>query len=98
MFPCELPTFSVFLPHRAHSQESQTPQEVKKEAVQHLKEQETLDHSLPASIVIGPFTVSVNSVRLNLSKKRKALANAVLDRLVIKLHKQVEEVSPSVCV
>ncbi|XP_067102135.1 dynein axonemal heavy chain 1 [Osmerus mordax] len=75
----------------AHSQESQTPQEVKKEVVQHLKEQETLDHSIPASIVIGPFTVSVNSVRQNLSKKRKALANAVLDRLVIKLHKQVEE-------
>ncbi|XP_019911214.2 dynein heavy chain 1, axonemal [Esox lucius] len=75
---------------KAHSQPEQTPQEVKKEVVQHLKEKERLDRSLPASIVIGPFTVSVESVRQNLSKKRRALANAVLDRLALKLRKQVD--------
>ncbi|XP_013988847.1 dynein axonemal heavy chain 1 isoform X2 [Salmo salar] len=76
---------------KAHSQEEQTPQEVKREVVQHLKEKERLDHSFPSSIVIGPFTVSVESVRQSLSKKRRALANAVLDRLALKLRKQVED-------
>ncbi|KAM6980842.1 dynein axonemal heavy chain 1 [Aplochiton taeniatus] len=76
---------------KIHSQAEQTPQEVKKEVLEHLKQKEILDHSLPPSIIIGPFTVSVESVRQNLSKKRKALANAVLDRLAVKLRKQVEE-------
>lgn len=86
-------TKSVCMCPRAHSQEEQTPQEVKREVVQHLKEKERLDHSFPSSIVIGPFTVSVESVRQSLSKKRRALANAVLDRLALKLCKQVEDVS-----
>ncbi|KAL0978572.1 hypothetical protein UPYG_G00172390 [Umbra pygmaea] len=75
--------------HKA-SQQEQTPQEFKLEVVQHLKEKELLDRSLPASIVIGPFTVSVESVRQSLSKKCKTLANAVLDRLALKLRKQVD--------
>ncbi|XP_041945152.1 dynein heavy chain 1, axonemal isoform X2 [Alosa sapidissima] len=76
---------------RAHSQPEQTPQEVKREVELHLKEKEVLDQSLPASIIIGPFLVSVEMVRQNLSKKRRALANAVLDRLALKLGKQLED-------
>ena len=60
---------------------------------EHLKEKEVLDHSLPSSIIIGPFLVSVENVRQTLSKKRRALANAVLDRLALKLGKHVEDVS-----
>ncbi|KAJ7998998.1 hypothetical protein DPEC_G00210820 [Dallia pectoralis] len=76
---------------RAHGQPEQTPLEMKKEVIQHLKEKERLDQSLPASVVIGPFTVSVQTVRQNLSKKRRALANAALDRLALKLRKQVND-------
>ncbi|XP_042561677.1 dynein axonemal heavy chain 1-like [Clupea harengus] len=76
---------------RAHSQPEQTPQEVKREVEEHLKEKEVLDHSLPSSIIIGPFLVSVENVRQTLSKKRRALANAVLDRLALKLGKHVED-------
>lgn len=78
---------------RAHSQQEQTPQEVKRDVELHLKEKEVLDQTLPASIVIGPFLVSVEMVRQTLSKKRRALANAVLDRLALKLGKQLEDVS-----
>lgn len=81
------------LSSRAHSQGQQTAQEMKEEVVQHLKEQENLDHSLPSSIVIGPFTVSVKTVRQALSKKRRALASAVLDHLALKLRSQVDDVS-----
>ncbi|KAL6464354.1 hypothetical protein MHYP_G00266710 [Metynnis hypsauchen] len=80
---------NTFLMH--HSEENTTPVEVKREVERHLKEKEVLDQSLPSSIVIGPFMVSVEAVRQSLSKKRRALANAVLDRLALKLRKQVEE-------
>ncbi|KAL7843672.1 hypothetical protein AOLI_G00251840 [Acnodon oligacanthus] len=80
---------NTFLMH--HSEENTTPVEVKREVERHLKEKEILDQSLPSSIIIGPFMVSVEAVRQSLSKKRRALANAVLDRLALKLRKQVEE-------
>lgn len=71
----------------------QTSQEVKREVEQHLKEKEHLEKSLPSSIIIGPFIVRVEAVRQALCNKRKVLANAVLDHLVLKLHKQVDDVS-----
>lgn len=71
----------------------QTSQEVKKAVEQHLKEKEKLEQSLPCSIVIGPFFVHVEAVRQALSKKSKALANALLDHLVLKLRQQVDDVS-----
>lgn len=71
----------------------QTSQEVKKEVEQHLKEKEKLEHSLPSSIVIGPFFVRVEAVRQTLSNKRKALAKTMLDHLAVKLRKQIDDVS-----
>lgn len=72
----------------------QTALEVKKEVEDHLKEKESLEHSLPSSIVIGPFFVHVETVRQVLIRKRNALATAMLDHLALKLQKQTEEVSP----
>ncbi|KAF7658906.1 hypothetical protein LDENG_00006200 [Lucifuga dentata] len=76
---------------KSYSQTEQTIQGVKKEVIHHLKEKETLEKSLPSSIVIGPFTVRVEPVRHVLCKKRQALANAVLDRLARKLRKQIDD-------
>ncbi|XP_051269985.1 dynein axonemal heavy chain 1 isoform X2 [Dicentrarchus labrax] len=76
---------------KSHTHAEQTSQEVKKEVEQHLKEKERLEHSLPSSIVIGPYIVRVEAVRLALSNKRKALANAMLNHLVLKLRKQVDD-------
>ncbi|XP_078019489.1 dynein axonemal heavy chain 1 [Epinephelus lanceolatus] len=76
---------------KSHTHAEQTSQEVKREVEQHLKDKERLEQSLPSSIVIGPFVVRVEAIRQALSKKRKALANAILDHLVLKLRKQVDE-------
>ncbi|XP_049894014.1 dynein axonemal heavy chain 1 [Epinephelus moara] len=76
---------------KSHTHAEQTSQEVKREVEQHLKDKERLEQSLPSSIVIGPFVVRVEAIRQALSKKRKALANAMLDHLVLKLRKQVDE-------
>ncbi|XP_030634236.1 dynein heavy chain 1, axonemal [Chanos chanos] len=83
---CDIETFL-----KTYSQEEQTPQEVRNEVLHHLKEKECLDQSLPASIIIGPFLVIVETVRKSLSKKRRGLADAVLDRLALRLRKQVED-------
>ncbi|XP_036957739.1 dynein heavy chain 1, axonemal isoform X2 [Acanthopagrus latus] len=76
----------------SHTCVEQTSQEVKKEVEQHLKEKEKLEHSLPSSIVIGPFFVRVEAVRQTLSNKRKALAKTMLDHLAVKLRKQIDDV------
>uniref|UniRef100_A0A8C9ZPR8 Dynein axonemal heavy chain 1 n=1 Tax=Sander lucioperca TaxID=283035 RepID=A0A8C9ZPR8_SANLU len=74
----------------SHIHAEQTSQEVKKEVEQHLKDKERLEHSLPTSIVIGPFVVRVEVARQALSNKKKALASAMLDHIVVKLRKQVD--------
>ncbi|XP_034631618.1 dynein heavy chain 1, axonemal-like [Trachemys scripta elegans] len=58
----------------------------------HLSEKEMLDNTLPSSIIIGPFYVSIEGVKQNLSKKRKALATSMLDLLAKNLHLQVENI------
>ncbi|KAG7477961.1 hypothetical protein MATL_G00075170 [Megalops atlanticus] len=76
-----------------YSKPEQTPQEVRQEVEQHLQEKSRLDHTLPASIVIGPYMVNVETARQSLSNKRRALAHAVLDRLAAKLRQQIDNAS-----
>jgi dynein heavy chain len=66
--------------------------EVKAEVEMHLKEKEIIEGLLPSNIIIGPFWINTENVRQNLSKKRKALANAVLELLARKLRMQADEV------
>ena len=90
-----IPNFSFVLCVVAASccmKEEQTSQEVKKEVEQQLAEKERIEKSLPSSIVIGPFVVRVEAVRQALSNKRKALANAMLHRLALKLRKRMDDV------
>ncbi|KTF88877.1 hypothetical protein cypCar_00027703 [Cyprinus carpio] len=76
-----------------HSQENQTVQEVKQEVLEHLREMELLNQSIPSAIIIGPFKVSVEAIRQSLVKKHRALASAVLDRLALRLHQQIQDAS-----
>ncbi|XP_047204788.1 dynein axonemal heavy chain 1 isoform X4 [Girardinichthys multiradiatus] len=77
---------------KSHNAE-QTSEEVKTQVKQHLKEMEKLEYSLPSSIVIGPFFVCVGAVRQSLIRKRKSLANALLENLALMLRKQIESAS-----
>uniref|UniRef100_A0A8V1A4F4 Dynein axonemal heavy chain 1 n=1 Tax=Gallus gallus TaxID=9031 RepID=A0A8V1A4F4_CHICK len=58
----------------------------------YLSEKENLDNSLPTSVVIGPFSVRVEGVKQNLSKKYEALATSMLDLLAENLHSKVENI------
>lgn len=66
---------------------------MKQEIEMHLQEKEILENVIPSNIMIGPFYVNTESVRQGLSKKRKAMANALLELLAKKLRTQAEDVS-----
>lgn len=78
---------------RPYLEQCPPAQEVREIVNKHMAEKELLDNSLPGSMVIGPFHLSVEGVRQNLSKKCKALATTMLDILAKNLHEQVEDVS-----
>ncbi|XP_075430348.1 dynein axonemal heavy chain 1 isoform X2 [Ascaphus truei] len=67
--------------------------EVKFAVEQHLLEKERLDNSLPNSIIIGPFHISIEVVKQNLSRKCKALSIALLELLAKNSRKEMENIS-----
>ncbi|XP_027011591.1 dynein axonemal heavy chain 1 isoform X2 [Tachysurus fulvidraco] len=87
----ELHNFDVHTFLDLYSKPNSSLQEVKEEVKRHLKEKEILEQSLPSHIVIGPFVVNVDAVKKSLANKRRALANAVIERLALRLHIQMEE-------
>ncbi|GCB64000.1 hypothetical protein scyTo_0013272, partial [Scyliorhinus torazame] len=70
-----------------------TVHEVKLEVEQHLKKKDQIENTIPSTITIGPFTISVESLRTNLSKKCNNLAQSVLKVFSKKLEVQVEEIN-----
>lgn len=78
---------------RDYQEQCPPAQEVTTIVNTYLSEKENLDNSLPTSVVIGPFSVRVEGVKQNLSKKYEALATSMLDLLAENLHSKVENVS-----
>ncbi|XP_052808511.1 dynein axonemal heavy chain 1-like isoform X3 [Mya arenaria] len=76
---------------REYEAQNHTALEVKQEVEMHLKEKEIIEATIPSNITIGPFWINTDSVRQNLSKKRKNLSNAVLEYLARHLRKQADE-------
>ncbi|XP_049589438.1 dynein axonemal heavy chain 1 [Syngnathus scovelli] len=70
---------------------------VKEEVEQHLNDKETLQNSLPSSIIIGAFIVHVEGVRQTLINKKKALAIATLEHHAEKLRKQMDDECDEFC-
>ncbi|XP_071943674.1 dynein axonemal heavy chain 1-like isoform X2 [Antedon mediterranea] len=76
---------------KEYDSKEHTAAEVKKEIEDHLVQKEILENTIPSNIIIGPFYINTESVRQGLSKKRRALANALLELLAQKLRKQAED-------
>ena len=91
LFSEDLAFFHSIVCRKFDSQEHSAAQ-VKAEIDMHLAEKERLESAIPSSIVVGAFWVNTENVRQSLSKKRKALANAVLELLAKKLREQADEV------
>eukprot|EP00794_Sanderia_malayensis_P012733 gene12733-14038_t len=75
-----------------YDKEEHTPAQVKQLIQDHLNEKEVIESSIPPNIVIGPFWITCDGVRQALAKKKRSLANSVLEFLAKKLRKQADEV------
>lgn len=67
--------------------------DVQREVQKNLTERVVVDEAIPMSIVIGPFHLITEPIRSNLSKKRKAMAHAIMDLYASELKVKTEEVS-----
>ena len=72
-----------------------TVNQIRAEIDVQLKEKENIEKTLPQNIVIGPFYVNCDTIRQALSKKRKELANALLEYVVSRLKRKADEVNGS---
>ena len=74
------------------AEEEKTTSQIRAEIDSHLASKRRVESTLPQSIVIGPFYVNTDSVRLALAKKHKEIARSLLDFLAEQLHKDTEQV------
>ncbi|XP_067907506.1 dynein axonemal heavy chain 1 [Heterodontus francisci] len=77
----------------AFSNQDSTVHEVKLEVERHLKKKKYIEKTIPSTIIIGPFVISVELLRTTLAKKCNNLAQAVLKMFAKKLQAQVEEIN-----
>lgn len=66
--------------------------QIRAEIDHHLKEKTRVETVIPQNIVIGPFFVNTDLVRLALGRKHKDVAQALLKYLVDSLRKETEQV------
>jgi predicted secreted protein len=57
----------IFIVYREYDAQEHTAQEVKDEVELHLKEREILEDTLPSSVLIGPFWVTMHECGYNLN-------------------------------
>ncbi|KAL3318377.1 Dynein heavy chain 1, axonemal [Cichlidogyrus casuarinus] len=65
-------------------------EEIKAEVELQLRYKDEIEREIPTNIVIGPFLVQTENLKQNLSKKRKSIANAILDLLAKQLRIQAD--------
>lgn len=69
-----------------------SPQDFKEEISMHFRMKANLEVTLPPSIQIGPFLVSVEPLKVFLVKKRQELATKLIDMLLEKLRNETQEI------
>ena len=74
------------------AEEEKTTSQIRAEIDSHLEGKKKVESTLPQSVVIGPFYVNTDIVRVALAKKHKEIARALLDFLVEQLQKDTEQV------
>ncbi|XP_073447685.1 dynein axonemal heavy chain 1 [Aquarana catesbeiana] len=89
----ELNNTDIDMYMRVFREKNPSASEVKLAVEEHLLEKERLDNALPNSIIVGPFQISIEGVKQNLSRKRKALSSALLELLAKSVHKEVDGIS-----
>lgn len=87
--PIEIST----LLYREFNKKPHTSDDVRKLALLNMEDYTDIIKSVPTSIVIGPFQISVDNVRNTLIKKRRA----VMEALLVNLASELRVASDGVC-
>lgn len=66
--------------------------QIRAEIDDHLREKAKVESTVPQNIVIGPFFINTDPMRLALAKKHKDIALALLEYLANHLRRITEEV------
>ena len=77
---------------RTFTSEEKTTAQVKAEIDRCLREKSSIESSFPAGVVVGPFHVVVEGLRLQLARKCRELATALLEFMVKKLREESAEI------
>ena len=77
---------------RAFTSEEKTTTQVKAEIDRFLREKSSIESSFPAGVVVGPFHVVVEGLRVQLARKCRELATALLEFMVKKLREESAEI------
>ena len=77
---------------RTLGEEEHSSNEIKQLIDKHLRLKTEVEVSLPQQIVIGPFFINVDSIRVAMAKKHKDVARALMDFLANKLRKDADVV------
>jgi dynein heavy chain len=79
---------------RAFQKEYHTPDDVRDKVQMHLDALDQTAAEIPHNITIGPFMLMTETTRQSLCKKRRALANALLEMFARELYVREENVRP----
>ena len=77
---------------RSFTSEEKTTAQVKAEIDRFLREKSSIESSFPAGVVVGPFHVVVEGLRIQLARKCRELATALLEFMVKKLREESAEI------
>lgn len=66
--------------------------ELKEEVAFHFRQKKIIESTIPATIVIGPFNVNIQPLKIVLLNKRQELGNKLLDMFCAKMKLNLEEV------
>jgi len=87
------PFFSFFRDFAAEGEGIKSQVQIRAEIDHHLKEKIRVESIIPQNIIIGPFFVNTDLVRLALGRKHKDIAQALLKYLVDSLRKETVQAS-----
>ena len=77
---------------RAYGEGEHTSLEIKQLIDHHLQAKADIESALPQHLVIGPFYINVDSVRMAIANKHRDMAKSLLDFLATKLRKDADKV------
>ena len=91
-FVAKIITLIIPILFSTYSKQEYTAADIRRDVMMHLQEKEDIENQVPQNIVIGLFLVNTDSVKQFLLKKKKTIANSLLELFTKKIRKYVDSI------